>query len=239
MLMLKMASSGGGSLGGSDDGLIFVWDLDQTLISGPLQPQGRGGSPDININTNALKLMNAAFESGKLTANLMLTNNSDNRFITAVQIALLKKYNELYDTTQIGLFNATYSATHMNRVVDETVPKNLRTPGHKAKRLEDVKNMLNDINLPTDSLESRVFFFDDLPHHMIRKEIGDHYIQITPPFNTDERDTTNYGPVYAALGRQEGGASRKKARILKRNTRKAKGKGKKHTKKLTKWARLK
>ena len=135
----------------------------------------------------------------------MLTNNSGDAFISAVQIALLTKYNELYDSKRYFLFDATYSATHPNRVVDETVPKNLRTPGHKAKRLEDVKNMLNDLNLPTDYLESRVFFFDDLPDHMIRSEIGDHYIQITPPFNTGE-DTTNYGPVYAALGIQAGGS---------------------------------
>jgi len=57
-----MSSSGGISLGGSDDGLIFVWDLDKTLIN---------GRSDININTNALRLMNTAFESGKITANLM------------------------------------------------------------------------------------------------------------------------------------------------------------------------
>ena len=215
-----MASNG--SLGGSDYGLIFVWDLDQTLISG-LAPMdsglGRQG-PSVNINTKALSLMNAAFESGRVTANLMLTNNSGDAFITAVQIALLKKYNELYDSQRYFLFDATYSATHASRVIDETVPKNLRTPGHKAKRLQDVKNMLNELGLPIDSLESRVFFFDDLPDHMIRNEIGDHYIQITPPFG-GENDTTNYGPVYAALGIQAGGSKLLRAYEIYRKFRKA------------------
>jgi len=212
-----MSSGGFGSLGGSDDGLIFVWDLDQTLVN----------SPNVDVNTNALKLMNYAFETGKLTANLMLTNNSNEGFITAAQMELLKKYNELYDTKRYFLFDSTYSATHANRVVDESVPKALRSPGHKAKRLEDVKNMLNELNLPTNSLESRVFFFDDLPNHIIRGEIGNHYIQITPPFNTGE-DTTNYGPVYAALGGQTGGS---RGRFIKyrRSKRKYK-KGKKLTK---------
>ena len=225
-----MSSSGGISLGGSDDGLIFVWDLDQTLISGP----------SVNINTNALKLMNTAFESGKITANLMLTNNSSDAFISAVQIALLKKYNDMFDTKRYFLFDATYSATHVNRVIDETVPKNLRTPGHKAKRLEDVKNMLNDLNLPSDYLESRVFFFDDLPNHMIRREIGDNYIQITPPFNTDEQDTTNYEPVYAALGIQAGGSRFLRAYQVPRKFRVTRARRKnKKGKKLTKRTRSK
>jgi len=151
-----------------------------------------------------------------------------------VQIALLKKYNELYDLNRYFLFDATYSATHVNRVIDETDPKN------KAKRLEDVKNMLNDLNLPTDYLESRVFFFDDLPNHMIRREIGDNYIQITPPFNTDEEDTTNYGPVYAALGIQAGGSRFLRAYQVPRKFRVTRARRKnKKGKKLTKLTRSK
>ena len=216
------------NLGGTNNGLIFVWDLDQTLIDGPEIK---------NINKNALTLMNTAFDSGKLTANLMLTNNGDEGFITAAQIALRDKYNQMFSKSQRPfLVNITYNANTQKRVPDMTVPENSRTPGHKAKRLEDVINMLKDmgINETLESIRSRVFFFDDLDH-VIRTEIPEeNYIQITPPFNTVEEDRTNYEPVLSAL-RQSGGASKKHTR--KSNRSKSK-KYKKH-KKLTKRARVK
>ena len=215
------------NLGGTNNGLIFVWDLDQTLIDGPEIK---------NINKNALTLMNTAFDSGKLTANLMLTNNGDEGFITAAQIELRDKYNQMFSKSQRRfLFNLTYNANTQKRVPDMTVPENSRTPGHKAKRLEDVINMLNDmgINETLESISSRVFFFDDLDH-VIRTQIpAANYIQITPPFNTG-KDNTNYEPVLSAL-RQSGGASKKHTRKSKRSKSK---KYKKH-KKLTKRARVK
>ena len=231
--MSQGGSEGGGfSQGmpeGNTNGIILVWDLDQTLISGPTIE---------NINENALRIMHEAFESPKFTANLMLTNNGNEKFITMAQIALREKYNQMFPESQrFSLFSITYNSVTNGRVPDNTVPVAERTPGHKAKRLEDVANMLNKLGLPTDSLESRVFFFDDLPRHVIRTQIPPaNYIQITPPFNTVDADLTNYAPVRAFLAQV--GASR---RYKGRKSRKGKGKGKGHkkTKKLTKKPRSK
>ena len=47
-----------------------------------------------------------------------------------------------------------------------------------------------------------VYFFDDLTNHILRSELPrGHYIQITPPFSTDENDTTDYSSVQFALDR--------------------------------------
>lgn len=208
------------------NGLIFVWDLDQTLIDGPEIK---------NINENALRIMHEAFVSGKLTANLMLTNNGAEGFITAAQMALLEKYNQMFrDSQRFSLFSITYNANTPGRVPDTSVPENRRTPGHKAKRLEDVKNMLKKMGINETNLAERVFFFDDLDH-VIRTQIPpSNYIQITPPFNTVAADITNYEPVLSAL-RQSGGASKKHTR--KNNKKISKSKKYKKHKKLTKRAR--
>ena len=228
--MSQGGSEGGGfSQGvpeGNPNGIVLVWDLDQTLINGPNIE---------NINENALRLMHEVFESPKFTANLMLTNNGNEKFITMAQIALLTKYNQMFPGSQrFSLFSITYNAVTNSRVPDTTVALAERTPGHKAKRIEDVVKMLNDLGLSTDSLESRVFFFDDLPAHVIRTQIPPaNYIQITPPFNTVAGDLTNYAPVRAFLAQV--GASRKR----KSQKHKSKRKSKKHTKKLTKKPRSK
>ena len=211
---------------GNTNGIILVWDLDQTLISGPNIE---------NINENALTIMHEAFESPKFTANLMLTNNGNEKFITMAQIALRDKYNQMFDESQrFSLFSITYNSVTNGRVPDNTVPVAERTPGHKAKRLEDVANMLINLGLSTDNLAPRVFFFDDLPRHVIRTQIpAENYIQITPPFNTVAADDTNYAPVRAFLAQV--GASR---RYTGRKSRKGKGK-RKTAKKLTKKPRSK
>jgi hypothetical protein len=228
--MSQGGSEGGGfSQGvpeGNPNGIILVWDLDQTLINGPNIE---------NINENALTIMHEAFESPKFTANLMLTNNGNEKFITMAQIALLGKYNQMFpESKRFSLFSITYNSVTNGRVPDNTVPVAERTPGHKAKRLDDVKNMLINLGLSIDSLEPRVFFFDDLPGHVIRTQIPlENYIQITPPFNTVAADNTNYAPVRAFLAQV--GASR---RTRKAKAKKTKGR-KKTAKKLTKKPRSK
>ena len=227
--MSQGGSEGGGfSQGipeGNTNGIVLVWDLDQTLISGPTIA---------NLNENALRIMHEAFESPKFTANLMLTNNGNEKFITMAQIALLEKYNQMFPESQrFSLFSITYNAVTKGRI-NHPVTNEAAQLGGKAKRLEDVANMLNDLGLSTDSLEQRVFFFDDLSGHVIRTQIPPaNYIQITPPFNTVATDTTNYAPVRAFLAQV--GASR---RTRKAKAKKTKGR-KKTAKKLTKKPRSK
>lgn len=209
--MSQGGSNGGGfsqgSLGGSNDGFIFVWDLDKTLIG-----------DDETINENAVRLIGDALESGRLTANLMLTNNIYPGFISAKQIAIYQKYISLFGSSPKNLFNLTYNGITPTRV-DHPVDAEKEELGGKAKRIKDVENMLNELGLPTDSLESRVFFFDDKPNHVIRDEIRDHYIQITPPFQRVVDDTTDYARVYAALGIERSVRSRRSSHASKKRKR--------------------
>ena len=119
---------------------------------------------------------------------------------------MTKKYNEMFPDEQVAfLFSVIYTAA-MNpdgtykdsRIPDTTVPESKTDPRYVAKRLEDVRNMCVEGEIPADNLAERVFFFDDMPTHIIRGEITKgHYIQIQPPFNTVEGDLTDYSPVLA------------------------------------------
>jgi len=194
------------------NGAILIWDLDKTLVAKYFNPGNRGEIEDPIINTNVLRIMNAAFKSPNFSANMMLTNNGNLHFIQLVIFLMTKKYNEMFPDEQVGfLFSVIYTAA-MNpdgtykdlRVIDESVPERIRqgNPHYMAKRLEDVRNMCREGDIPAENLGSRVFFFDDNTEHLMvtRGEIPRrNYIQIEPPFDTVTRDRTNYGAVLAFL----------------------------------------
>lgn len=200
------------------DGAILVWDLDKTLVSKYFNPANPAEIEDPIINTNALRIMNTAFKSKNFSANMMLTNNGDLRFIQLVLFLMTNEYNKMFPEEQIGfLFSVIYTAARNpdgtykdSRVIDTTVPENIRDARYVAKRVEDVRNMCIEGEIPADNLASRIFFFDDnTEHQMVTSGLSRggismrNYIQIQPPFNTVARDRTDYGAVLAFLGRGE------------------------------------
>lgn len=203
------------------NGAILVWDLDKTLVANYFDMVTSIEEPIININ--ALRAMNTAMK-GNFSANMMLTNNGNLRFIQFVIFLMTKKYNEMFPDEQVAfLFSVIYTAainpdgTYKDpRVPDTTVPQSKNDPGYAAKRLEDVRNMCVEGEIPADNLAERIFFFDDLPSHIIRGEIN-HYIQIQPPFNTVEGDLTDYSPVLAFSERNK--QRQRKTRRKNRNER--------------------
>ncbi len=239
------------------DSIIFVWDLDQTLAH-------KNNKNIINpyINDRALRCMHKLINSPRYGANLLLTNNSDIKYINYIQDKLTEKYNKMFpDEKEDSLFDNIYTAArerdngrYLNpRVLDESVPEWIRTPNHLAKRLEDVEIMLREMiektyenyEKPPDyetmveeslrSLRERVFFFDDLPNHNIYDQLPEgHYIQITPPFIGPGEDNTKYSTAENALLPIEIVVQGGGASKKYRKT-KGKGKGKKRRgKKLTK-----
>jgi hypothetical protein len=51
------------------------------------------------------------------------------------------------------------------------------------------------------NVPNRVYFFDDNPNHILKYQIPENnYILITPPFESDFKDATDYSPIYYALG---------------------------------------
>jgi hypothetical protein len=219
--------SGGGAEGGNSQetmrsenvsmnpsGAILVWDLDKTLVANYFNPANPAEIEDPIINTNALKIMNTAFKSPNFSANMMLTNNGNPQFIQLVIFLMTNEYNKMFPEEQVQLlFSCVYTAARNPdgsykdpRVLDTSVPESQRDPRYVAKRVEDVRNMCQEAEIPADNLARRIFFFDDnTEHQMVTAGISRggismrNYIQIEPPFDTVAGDRTDYGAVLAFL----------------------------------------
>jgi hypothetical protein len=181
-------------------GLVFAWDMDQTLI-GNYFNLDQDPVPELDFNEKALAVLRQARASPKVAAIVLYTNNTDKPFIAHV-------------LSQIGV--------KFDAIIDGNRP---HVPGEKhdpPKTLENIKVALESVGLDSTNLKDRVYFFDDMPDHRLREELTDdsHYILMTPPYK-EGNDKTNFGPALAALGAlsmKQGGKRRR--RISKRRTQK-------------------
>jgi hypothetical protein len=178
---------------------VLVWDLDQTLVGNYCDTENPE-HPDPILNKKAIHTLHLALkakEQHAVSAILMLTNNSDEGFISYIHQALVDKINEDYherkDNQITTIFDGIRDATHPMRTGDAT--------GWPAKRVEDVRQMLDELGLDTENLSNRILFFDDIPHHTLANEIPrENYIVIRPPFKTNLADTPGkYKPVWRLL----------------------------------------
>lgn len=172
-------------------GLVLVWDLDNTL-SGEY-------SDRITLNPNAIRIFQKAINAkgtGTVSAIFLLTNNSDIIYIDKVRIELLKRLGLPENAPSPAPFNYIMPRQHMSR------PQSMDPP----KRLEDVEFMMMQVKKGVGNLANRVFFFDDIPTHVLRNEIPpDHYIQIIPPFIAGRPDYTDYSLIERSLSPYSGG----------------------------------
>jgi hypothetical protein len=180
-------------------GIILVFDMDQTLI--------HNKDNDINntvFNPNAIQFLKQAFESPKLGAVLLLTNNRDHCFIIAVDYMLRQEIGPRRSKVRNNFY--TFDA-----IID--YDDTFRPPAEASCRLLDkgdktlaqVNKMLERIGKPTADSHRRVFFFDDLSSHTLCRQLSppENFINITPPFYIGPKartDTTDYSAAYAALG---------------------------------------
>jgi hypothetical protein len=169
-----------------DEGLVLVWDMDQTLIGNGVESSYLLFNPKaINILKRALNLRPA-----RVRAIFLLTNNSADELIKEFHRKLS------YNLRVPFVFDQIMTATDPDRL--PTKP-DFGPP----KRLEDVITLLRRDKAEFDpaTVANRIYFFDDVQDHAIRSELPeDHYIQITPPFTALTTDDTNYQPIYQALG---------------------------------------
>jgi len=171
-----------------DDGLVLVWDVDQTLSGQYFDPNVFIKNPydDVFLNPSALKIIKKALEAkstGQVSAIGLFTNNGNEDFISLIKSAIEKTIGVA------PIFDFTITANRPN----QTIGKN----GQLVKTLGQIQDELPGL----DNLVNRVYFFDDMPDHVIREEIPvDHYIQITPPYHIKSQDTTNWLPIESALG---------------------------------------
>lgn len=200
------------------DGLILVFDMDQTIIdSGPFfknDPLDYSKIPEyMNMNVVNILLRAAKLRPKKVAAIFLLTNNSDKHFVAAVDSAL---YNLSMGSR--GKYNTVESADsnsnkmpHKEYFFDDIFM--LDHPKRKSinpaiKDLHTVLEMMSTINSEEHpNIIKNLFFFDDLPNHKLHDEFIDysngkyknHYITITPPYKKEKVDKTNYRPVLKAL----------------------------------------
>ena len=214
-----------------DDGLVLVWDVDQTLSGQYFDPNVFTKNPEVNpydyvlLNPKALQviqLANDAKMTGRVAIQGILTNNGDENFIRLIITAIENKLG------QKPLFDFVMTRNHPSRESTDQQPK----------RLQDIQTMLNEIGAPTTNLANRVYFFDDMVHVLKSELPADHYIQILPPFlgknlyeNPDlkgESDETNWQSILTAL-RQVPSQPSKGGRRIRRPAKKSRRRHKKRT----------
>ena len=185
-----------------DDGLVLVWDVDQTLSGQYFDPNVFSKNPSVNpydyvlLNPKALQviqLANDAKKTGRVAIQGILTNNGDENFIRLIITAIENKLG------QKPIFDFVMTRNHPSRESTDQQPK----------RLQDIQTMLNEIGAPTTNLANRVYFFDDMVHVLKYELPPNQYIQILPPFpgkdlyeNPDlkgESDETNWQSILTAL----------------------------------------
>jgi hypothetical protein len=186
---------------------ILVWDMDQTLIGNPVD------SKKLVFNDAALTILKRALNQNSI--NFLLTNNPADSYINMFTIALAKRLNVN------SVFNGLMTATDSERTLDKQ--------GVPVKQLADIQTLMRRADLPfsDETLGSRVYFFDDVPNHLLLKELPEgHYITITPAFYNvpSTPDETNYSIIRKVLG-MSGGSKKKrqkwsrKSRLSRKSTR--------------------
>jgi len=182
---------------------------------------------------------------GKVDAIGLLTNNSNyfveftdgsrDKFLNLVNQKVVEVYNKTYLNNQIQdwneIFDVIYTAEDAFHRTHELVPNlgftgkpKAPVPGPVAQGLRfrpiknsnTVKQMLTNIKRNTSNLRQRIYFFDDEPlPHFIANEINN-YIKISPPFNPEKEDNTDYSPINIVLDSLEKSSAGKSKRQTQR-----------------------
>jgi hypothetical protein len=174
-------------------GIVLVFDLDGTIAKYIDLDKNYNSINDIKINPAILKILAKAVEVKKLghvDAILLLTNNSSDEYIKAVEL-VIRSHIDFFKFDDI-----------MNRIDPRRIDKLSDNP---AKYLEDVETMLKGLGLGTENLKERVYFFDDLEHEIRNQIPSEHYIKITPEYDPKKLDNTDYMPIFQALKVMGGG----------------------------------
>ena len=189
-------------------GIVLVFDLDQTIIDSSYVSFPISVYDTVRTLNNKPfivneRLMNTVIfpaaalrESYKVSAILMLTNNSSADYIAGVSKYIYNDIKKKFKMVGIPITTITkgmYGQTDAGKarkdvtglpemdyffdyIMTRTSQGRAGNPGNPVKRLEDVKTMLAKLGKSTTDLESRVFMFDDKKDHMIGKELD-------PPIN--------------------------------------------------------
>ena len=191
---------------GGSNGLILVFDLDETIVN---------TRKPIQFNPEILKILTVAssIRGQGVDAIFLLTNNGDDKYVDQINKGLAK----ITDYDDDNFFDAVMTANHMFRTLEDDYP---------IKHLQDIKILMSAARktfTTNEDLMSRTYFFDD-QEHVIQHEMednfdgkyADHYIKITPGFTgKGEEDLTNYEPIDSAIRSVQRGGKRRNHRTRK------------------------
>lgn len=169
---------------------IFVFDLDQTIVDSANFRSYRT-LDKIFIHDVVILLgdLARARSAEQIVGIFLLTNNASQAYIYHVEQQLLRLY-------------PSDRSLHTGKFFDGVLHRNSksRTPvgsPDPEKALSDVRTLLDMIGAPykDETLARRVWFFDDMPYHKIRRELPlTHYILVKPHGN-------DFSEIYRILHR--------------------------------------
>jgi hypothetical protein len=218
---------------GPGKGLVLVFDMDNTIIDTyqglmhaildpAVTPEGKDRLIGDALNSKLVdEVLRPAAQlrdsgSGKVDAIIVLTNNSDRNYIFAVCSYLSRTLGSkgLFQTIR-GKQNVgdtefpDLSSTDSGYFFDYIMVRyhHSRSGDNPSKRMADIKFMMDALQKPTNDLERRTFFFDDMtPRHAIYRDLAakgyaDNYIFIKGPggFTKGTEDPTDFSIVTAAF----------------------------------------
>jgi hypothetical protein len=189
-------------------GWVLVFDLDETL-SAVNDSEWIGKLPPFKkaiLNRKAIEILKRAIalrRHGQVAAILLLTNNDSDEYIDGIVKRLEAACGCGSGSSGKPLFDLK---AKRNDTVTPRTPDPVNGAGYPLKDVVTVERMMTRLGKSTDQLASRIFFFDDIPNHVMSKEVQpSQYIVMKWVQKVDGKivsvhDQTNYTPVYEALG---------------------------------------
>jgi hypothetical protein len=200
---------------------IFVFDLDQTIVDSANFRSYRS-IDKIFIHDVVILLgdLARARSADQIVGIFLLTNNASQAYIYHVEEQLMRLYPSDRSPHTRKFFDGV-----LHRHSKSRTPVGSPDP---EKALSDVRTLLDMIGAPykDETLARRVWFFDDLPYHKIRRELPlTHYILVKPYGN-------DFSEIYRILHRSAANVLVEEAKKdanakKKRKTRRAKRHGSK------------
>ena len=212
----------------ASQGWVLVFDLDETL-SAVNDSEWIGKLPPFKkaiLNRKAIEILKRAIalrRRGQVAAILLLTNNDSDDYIDGIVKRLEAACGSASSSGSSGkpLFDLK---AKRNDTVTPRTPDPVNGAGYPLKDVVTVERMMTRLGKSTDQLASRIFFFDDIPNHVMSKEVQpSQYIVMKWVQKVDGKivsfnDQTNYTAVHEALGitKSTRSASKKTRRLASR-----------------------